>query len=131
MTHLLSERSWLKPQLVASLDKVTLTDLQAFIPRLLSKNVQLESLMYGNLTKCQAISYLNLAEQKLDLDSPLHKSQAKNLRQVMLPDGCNKVFLRPNNVHKTNAIEVYYQCGAMTARENALVELFCQVKITQ
>ena len=30
-------------------------------------------------------------------------------------------------VHKTNAIEVYYQCGARSSKENATVELFCQV----
>lgn len=58
---------------------------------------------------------------------PIEKNHSKNLRQVMLPTGCNAVYLKPNTVHKTNGIEVYYQCGAMTARENSLVELFCQI----
>lgn len=49
------------------------------------------------------------------------------MRQVRLPDGCNSVFLKENTVHKTNAIEVYYQCGEQSTHQNALVELFCQV----
>ena len=50
-----------------------------------------------------------------------------NLRQVKLPEGCDLVYLKPNTIHKTNAIEVYYQCGTQSTRDNALVELFCQV----
>lgn len=30
-------------------------------------------------------------------------------------------------IHKTVGIEVYYQCGLQSTRNNSLVELFCQV----
>lgn len=44
-----------------------------------------------------------------------------------MPDGGSFVFIKNNVVHKTSAIEVYYQCGVQNTHNNALVELFCQV----
>ena len=58
---------------------------------------------------------------------PLCKSQRQNLRQIKLPDSCNYVFLKNNTVHKTTSVECYYQCGVQSTRDNAIVELFCQV----
>ena len=58
---------------------------------------------------------------------PLCKSQRQNLRQIQLPDSCNYVFLKNNTVHKTTSVECYYQCGVQSTRDNAIVELFCQV----
>ena len=48
-------------------------------------------------------------------------------RQIQLPDSCNYVFLKNNTVHKTTSVECYYQCGMQSTRDNAIVELFCQV----
>lgn len=134
MTLLLSEKGWSKAQLLNAIDDFTVADLQAFIPKLLTQNLFIESLMYGNLSKQNAEDYLKIVEKELVSTSlikcsklrPLEKSASKNLRQVMLPNGCNAVYSMPNSIHKTNAIEVYYQCGARSAKENALVELFCQ-----
>ena len=53
--------------------------------------------------------------------------QRQNLRQIQLPDSCNYVFLKNNTVHKTTSVECYYQCGVQSTRDNAIVELFCQV----
>ena len=59
--------------------------------------------------------------------SPLNlKSLSLNLRQVKLPDGTETVFLKENITIKTNAINVYYQRGAESARNNVLVDLFHQ-----
>jgi insulysin len=75
---------------------------------------------------------LNIVENKLKSATlieklkPLHAIHSNNLRQVKLPIGSNSVFLKENTIHKTNAIEVYYQCGVQDTRDNALVELFCQ-----
>ena len=30
-------------------------------------------------------------------------------------------------MHKTTSVECYYQCGVQSTRDNAIVELFCQV----
>lgn len=58
---------------------------------------------------------------------PLEKVYLNNFRQVKLPDGESHVYLKNNTVHQTCGIEVYYQCGKQNIRDNALVELFCQV----
>ena len=63
---------------------------------------------------------------KIEKLKPLQAIHSNNLRQVILPYGSNSVFLKANTIHKTNAIEVYYQCGVQNTRDNALVELFCQ-----
>jgi insulysin len=155
MTFLISEKGWTKRQLLHAIEDFTVDDLQQFIPKLLTQNVFIESIMYGNLTEQvkmnanklfifyfiilyliqTAKEYLKIVEDKLkstnlikcDKLRPLEKIHLNNFRQVKLPDGCNYVYLKPNTVHKTNAIEVYYQCGVQNSRDNALVELFCQV----
>lgn len=135
MTLLLSEKGWTKKQALDTLDAFTIEDLQQFIPKLLTQNIFIESLMYGNLSEQQAKEYLKIVENKLTSTSlvkcdklrVLQKIQSRNHRQVQMPEGTNAVYLKPNVVHKTNAIEVYYQCGARSSRENAMVELFCQV----
>lgn len=73
---------------------------------------------------------MNIVESKLKQANSLrslNSIHSNNLRQVKIPDGSELVYLKSNTVHKTNAIEVYYQCGIQSSRENALVELFCQV----
>lgn len=133
LTLLISEKGWTKQQLLNTINDFTLEDLQAFIPRLLTHNIFIESIMYGNLTEENALEYLNIVENKLKSATlieklkPLHAIHSNNLRQVKLPIGSNSVFLKENTIHKTNAIEVYYQCGVQDTRDNALVELFCQV----
>lgn len=74
---------------------------------------------------------LDLVESKLkSINShvkPLEKYHQKNLRQYELKPGSSFIFMKNNNVHKTTSIEIYYQCGVQSNRNNALVQLFCQV----
>ncbi len=51
---------------------------------------------------------------------------SNNLRQVKLPEHSEFVFLKETNIHEMNAINVYYQCGVNSARNNSLVDLFHQ-----
>ena len=51
MTLLISEKGWTKQQLLASIDEFKIDDLEAFIPKLLTQNIFIESIMYGNLTQ--------------------------------------------------------------------------------
>ncbi len=141
MTLLISEKGWTKHQLLNCIDDFTVQDLQHFIPKLLTQNLFIESLMYGNLTQevnnkrkiltlflhfinkilklKKALEYLKTVEHKLkstdlikcDQLRPLQSIYLNNFRQFNLPNGCNSVFLKENKVHKTNAIEVYFQCG--------------------
>lgn len=64
---------------------------------------------------------------KVEKLRPLEKIYQNNLRQLRMPEGGDFVYLKNNNIHKTVGIEVYYQCGMQSTRDNALVELFCQV----
>ena len=90
MTLLLSEKGWSKKQALDALDEFTLDDLQQFIPKLLTQNVFIESLMYGNVSEQQAKDYLRIVENKLtsttlikcDKLRPIHKNHARNHRQV-------------------------------------------------
>lgn len=51
MTLLLSEKGWTKKQLLNAIDDFTVEDLQQFIPKLLTQNIFIEALMYGNLSE--------------------------------------------------------------------------------
>jgi insulysin len=133
MTMLIAEKGWTKRQLLDSLDDFTIDDLQAFIPKLLTKGVFIEAIAYGNISEQRASELLRIVESKLAAAAqtsrikPLEKAQQRNSRQFQLSEGANYVFLKNNTVHKTTSIEVYYQCGVQSNRNNALVQLFCQV----
>lgn len=51
MTLLVAEKGWSKAQLLNSLDDFTVEDLQAFIPKVLTKGMFIESIAYGNITQ--------------------------------------------------------------------------------
>jgi insulysin len=135
MTLLIAEKGWTKKQLLECLDDFTIEDLQAFIPKFLTKGLFIEAIAYGNIDEKRATELISLVENKLKSTSlvkvnrikPLEKSQQRNSRQFMLNNGANFVYARNNTVHKTTSIEVYYQCGVQNNRNNALVQLFCQV----
>ena len=42
---------WTHEQLLNTINDFTLNDLKAFIPQLLTQNIFIESIMYGNLTE--------------------------------------------------------------------------------
>lgn len=50
-TLLISEKGWTKKQLLESINDFTIEDLQEFIPKLLTKGLFIESIMFGNLTE--------------------------------------------------------------------------------
>ncbi|CAF0874976.1 unnamed protein product [Brachionus calyciflorus] len=132
MTQLISEKGWTKKQLLEALNDFTIEDLQRFITKVLTQGVFIESVMFGNLTEERAKEFVNTIETKLKSAQvnrirPLEKIHRNNLRQVIIPDGGNYVFIKNNTVHKTSSIETYYQCGVQNTHNNALVELFCQV----
>jgi len=133
MTVLISEKSWVKKQLLSTVNDFSIDDLQQFIPKLLTQGVFIESIIYGNITQKRAVDLIKIVEEKLHLSTksnrirPLESTQSNNFRQIQLSEGTNYVYLKNNTIHKTNGIEVYYQCGTQNTHDNALVELFCQV----
>jgi len=90
----------------------------------------IDSLMYGNLTKEQAIEYMTLVEQKFRdkrFYQPLFPGMWFNQRELQLPEGCNYAYVMLNDAHKLRAIEIYLQCFQQTLENNALLELFCHL----
>ena len=58
MTLLIAEKGWSKAQLLNSLEDFSVQDLQAFIPKVLTKGMFIESIAYGNITqKVELILY--------------------------------------------------------------------------
>jgi insulysin len=134
-TLALSEHGWSKHQLLETIDDFTVDDLQRFIPKILTQGLFVSSLMFGNLTKERAIQFEKICIDKLESACELKPSkirslpsnQLKNFRQVKIEDGGDYVFIKNNTVHKTCGIEVYFQCAEQSTRNNALIELFCQI----
>ncbi|KAK3095847.1 hypothetical protein FSP39_019946 [Pinctada imbricata] len=126
---LMSEVMWTKDELLGAIDDVTADMVQAFIPHLLSK-LHLEGLVYGNVTKQDALEVTTMIEQifmERCGTKELLPSQHKRLREVQLPDGCYYLHQKTNSVHKSCSIEIYYQSGMQTTESNMLLELFVQV----
>ncbi|CAF3683386.1 unnamed protein product [Rotaria sp. Silwood1] len=126
LTYLTAEYDWNNNELLSCLDDITMHDVESFIPRVL-KRFYIDSLMYGNLTKNQAIEYMTLVEQKFQEKSfyqPLFPSMWFNQRELILPDGCNYVYTMLNDAYQLNAIVIYLQCFQETLPNNALLGLF-------
>ncbi|CAF1466374.1 unnamed protein product [Rotaria sordida] len=126
LTYLTAEYDWNNNELLSCLDDITMHDVESFIARVL-KRFYIDSLMYGNLTKNQAIEYMTLVEQKFQEKSfyqPLFPSMWFNQRELILPDGCNYAYTMFNDAYKLNAIVIYLQCFQETLENNALLGLF-------
>ena len=65
VTLLISEKGWNKQQLLDCVNSFTVDDLQAFIPKLLTQNVFIESLVFGNVTHERARQFVQMFESKL------------------------------------------------------------------
>jgi len=65
VTLLISEKGWSKQQLLECVNSFSLNDLQEFIPKLLTQNVFIESLVFGNVTQERARHLVGMFESKL------------------------------------------------------------------
>ncbi|CAF5042784.1 unnamed protein product, partial [Rotaria sp. Silwood1] len=127
VTYLTAEHQWNNDELLSCIDGITMNNVESFIPRMLNR-FYTDSLMYGNLTKHQALEYMTLVEQKFQKKQfyqPLFPSMWFNQRELILPEGCNYAYTMLNDAHKLHAIEIYLQCFQQTFENNALLELFC------
>ncbi|CAF1121848.1 unnamed protein product [Adineta ricciae] len=129
VTYLTAEHQWNKDELLSCIDGITIEDIEAFIPRMLTRFF-IDSLMYGNLTKDHSLEYITLIERKFQekrFYQPLFPSMWFNQRELALPEGCNYAYTMLNDAHKLHAIEIYLQCFQQTLENNALLELFCHL----
>ncbi|CAF4341375.1 unnamed protein product, partial [Rotaria sordida] len=85
LTYLTAEYDWNNNELLSCLNDITIHDVESFITRIL-KRFYIDSLMYGNLTKNQAIEYMTLVKQKFQEKSfyqPLFPSMWFNQRGLI------------------------------------------------
>jgi len=124
----LSEKIWHKQELLSCLDNLTVEEFRLFIPQLLA-NLKLECLVYGNSTAQEARQLYNFVSDTLRdkcNTRSLLPSQIMKEREVQLTDP-HCIYRTGNSFHKTNGIEVYYQCGVQNTRSNMLLELLTQI----
>uniref|UniRef100_A0A1W7RAD0 Insulin-degrading enzyme n=1 Tax=Hadrurus spadix TaxID=141984 RepID=A0A1W7RAD0_9SCOR len=126
---LLAERIWSNDELLDVAEELTVEKVQSVIPQLLSR-MHVEALIHGNLTKQKALNLVSIVESKLEETMkwrPLLPSQLIRDREHQLKEGSHFLLEKTNNVHRSSAVETYYQCGLQETKCNVLVELFCQI----
>ncbi|KAK7077939.1 hypothetical protein SK128_003283 [Halocaridina rubra] len=126
---LLGEHGWTKEELLAATEELTVESLENFIPRFLS-GLHIEMLIHGNMSQDAAMSLADIIQDHLKKSAhtrPLLPSQLTRQREYQLSDDCSLVYQADNSVHRSSAVETYFQCGVQGTHQNMLLELLCQI----
>ncbi|XP_065316067.1 insulin-degrading enzyme-like [Gordionus sp. m RMFG-2023] len=123
---LLDDSHWSKDELIESLQDISHKDVQNYIPRLFARFC-LNCLVYGNFTSEQAFSVSSLVDQNFVSTKPLFTSQIIKSREHVIPKGSYYIYQVDNPVHKSTAIDTYYQIGLRDIRNTALLDLVSQI----
>ncbi|CAN6669000.1 A-factor-processing enzyme [Trichomonascus vanleenenianus] len=126
--YLLSENAWSLSEKAAELEKVTPEDITLFLRELL-REMQIEVLAFGNVTKEEALSMSKMVQNIIGAD-PLPVSQRTFARSYLLPEGSSHYYTVPlgdeNNVN--SVIEYIVQVGKITDCEiRARLEVLAQI----
>ncbi|KAL6254476.1 hypothetical protein P5V15_014529 [Pogonomyrmex californicus] len=122
---LTAEQTWLKDELLKFTAYLTAERVQRFISQLLSK-VHVEGLIYGNVTKLEAIDIGILIKSKMNKVShkvPFFQQHLKLKREIKLEDNYHFLFEAENKVHEKSCTMIYYQIGLQSTESNMLLEL--------
>ncbi|XP_011312090.1 insulin-degrading enzyme-like [Fopius arisanus] len=132
---LLAEQEWTKDELLDATDHITLEKFEAFVPQLLSK-MHVESLIYGNLTKAEALESVRLVQSKLTADPtnrgnrtlvPLLPKQLLPYREINLEEGCHFLYEVEDHHHKSSCTQVYYPSGLQSTDSDMQLDLLVQI----
>lgn len=126
---IMTEVRWTKEELYQSTQDMTVHTLQEFIPHFLSK-LFIDALVYGNVTKQGAIEIMSMVEGILTENcgaKSILSSQYRRYKEVQLIDGCHYLYQKENNVHKSSAVCIYFQCGIRDTLPNILLEMLVQI----
>ncbi|XP_045108140.1 insulin-degrading enzyme-like isoform X1 [Portunus trituberculatus] len=126
---LLAEHGWTKEELLEATNEMTVETVEAFIPRFLS-GLHVEMLIHGNMRKESAATLATTLQDQLTSRAhtrPLLPSQLVRQREYQLRDGSSQMYRAENSVHKSSAVETYFQCGMQETHNNMLLELLCQI----
>ncbi|UJR18241.1 hypothetical protein I4U23_005141 [Adineta vaga] len=126
INYLTAEYQWNNDELLSCVDEITSHDMEIFKQCLFTR-FYVDSFMYGNLTKSQAIDYMRIFQEKFHknhLFQPLFPNMWFTQRHLMLPEGCNFAYTMLNDGSCTNAIHIFLQCFQQNLENNALINLF-------
>ncbi|XP_065556618.1 insulin-degrading enzyme-like [Artemia franciscana] len=125
----MSERAWRKEELLDCIDDLTVERLRSFINVFFSRT-HVESLVHGNVTENEALDLLTEVEKQLKnncCSKPLLPGQLVKDREIQLDEGCYYILKATNDVHKSSAVEIYYQCSQEEIHMNTSLDLLCQI----
>ncbi|XP_051155398.1 insulin-degrading enzyme-like [Leptopilina boulardi] len=139
---LLTEKAWDKNDLLGAYTQLTVESARDYM-QLFFSNIHVESLIYGNITKDEALKIGSLIESKLTSAHNFNKGNIKPLlpmqcvpfREVSLAPGSNYWYETQsiqNNESCTSkefyATNIYYyQIGSQSIELNMLLELFYDI----
>ncbi|XP_066956310.1 insulin-degrading enzyme [Macrobrachium rosenbergii] len=126
---LLGEHGWTKQELLQATEELTVPSLESFIHRFLS-GLHLEMLIHGNMSKEAACNLAAAVQDNLTKRShtrSLLPSQLIRQREYQLTDESSYVYKAENRIHRSSAVETYFQCGVQGTHQNMLLELLCQI----
>uniref|UniRef100_A0A158P677 Insulin-degrading enzyme n=1 Tax=Angiostrongylus cantonensis TaxID=6313 RepID=A0A158P677_ANGCA len=124
---LLSDKFWSKEQLLAVCMDVH--EVEMFGKEML-RAFHIELFVHGNATEKEAMSLGHKMAEILRSSTksrPLFRNEYAPLREHALENGDSYVYRHFQDTHEVSCVEVLYQAGVQTTRENALVELLVQL----
>nr|DAD25800.1 TPA_asm: hypothetical protein HUJ06_027268 [Nelumbo nucifera] len=125
--QVLREIFWDVDDKLACLVYLSLADLEAFIPELLSQ-LHIEGLCHGNLTEEEAINIMDIFRKNFTVPLPVEMWHEE--RVICFPSGANFVRDVPvkNKLETNSVVELYFQIeqdvGVEATRLRALADLF-------
>lgn len=126
---LLSDKFWSKEQLLAVCKGMNVHEVEMFGKEML-RAFHIELFVHGNATEKEAMSVGQMITKTLrdsTKSRPLFRNEYTLLREHALENGDSYVYRHFQDTHDVSCVEVLYQAGVQTTRENALVELLVQL----
>ncbi|GAB0095724.1 Insulin-degrading enzyme [Sergentomyia squamirostris] len=127
---LLSEFAWTKKELLDATKAATPDTLTQFIQDFLAR-VHVECLIYGNVTKRDAMDLAGIIEERLQKTNsasiPLLARQLFPKREYKLGEGKSFLFRQNNQFHMASCTLFYIQCGVQSDQNNIYTDLVVQI----
>ncbi|OQR75120.1 insulin-degrading enzyme-like [Tropilaelaps mercedesae] len=128
MTSVLAEKFWTQEQLLESLKNCTVKRCEELFQQVLAK-LYVELLVHGNQTANSARKMGETVRNILKSQT-LTFEETENIRAHRLHEGEIYHLNRLNDIHRTNAVMVYFQVGSRrlkNVREEAVMDLFAEI----
>lgn len=126
---ILSDNAWTPNELLHIICDVKVEDVEEFIGKFLS-HMFMESLIYGNVDRNQAIELINILEKPFQNRNGFRELLPRlriRPREVKLEDRENTLFETTNDHHSSSCVVVNFQCGVQSTLKNLIIGLFNEI----